>query len=117
MFCSRFSFLSPKVTNNIAQGKAVSATTLGDGNQKLRSLKGSNICLKPAITFRSILWREMFFRIFVGQGKIDRNYMNSNKLSFLSTPGQRWDKRGTRSRFETHRAVNQPSDAQLVRLF
>ena len=34
--------MSPKVTNIIAQGKAASAATLGIGQQRIRSMKGSN---------------------------------------------------------------------------
>jgi len=53
--------LSPKVTNNIAQGKAASAATLGKGRPEIRSLKGSNRMPFPSpVTFRSIVWRQMF---------------------------------------------------------
>jgi len=90
-----FQHLSPKVRNNIAQGKAASVATLGIDQQKKRSLKGSNSAAALAITFRSCLWREMFFGKFVRQAYFWRklHYVNNFHVSFWL--GQAWDKYGT----------------------
>ena len=67
--------LSPKVTNNIAQGKAASAATLGIGQQRIRSLKGSNRYSSPLpVTFCSPLWQEMFFGKSAGRANYELNY-------------------------------------------
>ena len=88
--------LSPKVTNNIAQGKAASAATLGIGQQRIRSLKGSNNV--PAFTghlsFTSVARNVLEIRG-------TRQEMTITSMLSMSSPshtsvGQRWDNGGTR---------------------
>jgi len=57
---------------------------------------GYDIAKSSAVTFRSILWREMFFGILAGQAKNHRNFNNLNDFHVSFSLGQAWDKGGTK---------------------
>ena len=88
--------LSPKVTNNIAQGKAASAATLGTDQQRIRSLKESNN--RPRL-HRSPFVHLCGAKCFGNPWDEARNDYNLNVINEFAVPylrgttvGQEWDK-------------------------
>ena len=83
--------LSPKVTNNIAQGNAASAATLGIYQQRIRSLNGSNRCPN---CHRSLFVHFCGAKCFGNrwdEAKNGRNLKYINKLSVPFERGTKWD--------------------------
>ena len=107
--------LSPKVTNNIAQGKAVSAATLGNGYQKLRSLKGSNVRPGLRSLFVQFCDTKCFLKISWDKAKNDCNSMRCKDLFVPLTRGTSVGQDGTKSRIaQAERSIHQLPNAKRI---